>query len=108
MFIKFDKPKTNSRGRLASSGSSSAFVNYLKKEDEIHIEQGEQPEQWFSNGRDECHPAEVRASILLRRSGKPWEIPRQNGWRTLSPGYRKILTRSLRGTSRSLTKRGKR
>jgi hypothetical protein len=63
MFIKFDKPKTNSKGRLASSGSSSAFVNYLGKEDEIHIEQGEQPEQWFSGGRDECHPAEVRASI---------------------------------------------
>jgi hypothetical protein len=38
-------------------------VNYLGKEDEIHIEQGEQPEQWFSNGRDECHPAEVRAAI---------------------------------------------
>jgi hypothetical protein len=63
MFIKFDKPKTNSKGKLASSGSSSAFVNYLGKEDEIHIEQGEQPEQWFSNGRDECHPAEVRAAI---------------------------------------------
>lgn len=63
MFIKFDKPKTNSKGRLASSGSSSAFVNYLGKEDEIHIEQGEQPEQWFSGGRDECHPAEVRAAI---------------------------------------------
>jgi hypothetical protein len=63
MFIKFDKPKTNSKGKLASSGSSSAFVNYLGKEDEIHIEQGEQPEQWFSNARDECHPAEVRAAI---------------------------------------------
>jgi len=63
MFIKFDKPKTDSKGRLASSGSSSAFVNYLGKEDEIHIEQGEQPEQWFSNSRDECHPAEVRAAI---------------------------------------------
>src|SRR5674476_924908 len=63
MFIKFDKPKTNSKGKLANSGSSSAFVNYLGKEDEIHIEQGEQPEQWFSNGRDECHPAEVRAAI---------------------------------------------
>ncbi|MDO8886191.1 DUF5712 family protein [Candidatus Oleimmundimicrobium sp.] len=63
MFIKFDKPKTDSKGKLASSGSSSAFVNYLGKEDEIHIEQGEQPEQWFSNGRDECHPAEVRAAI---------------------------------------------
>lgn len=63
MFIKFDKPKTNSKGKLASSGSSSAFVNYLGKEDEIHIEQGEQPEHWFSNGRDECHPAEVRAAI---------------------------------------------
>jgi hypothetical protein len=63
MFVKFDKPKTDSKGRLANSGSSSAFVNYLGKEDEIHIEQGEQPEQWFSNGRDECHPAEVRAAI---------------------------------------------
>ena len=63
MFIKFDKPKTDSKGKLASSGSSSAFVNYLGKEDEIHIEQGEQPEQWFSNGRDECHPAEVRSAI---------------------------------------------
>ena len=63
MFIKFDKPKTNSKGKLASSGSSSAFVNYLGKEDEIHIEQGEQSEQWFSGGRDECRPAEVRSSI---------------------------------------------
>ena len=63
MFIKFDKPKTDSKGKLASSGSSSAFVNYLGKEDSLHLEQGEQPEQWFSNGRDECHPAEVRAAI---------------------------------------------
>ena len=63
MFIKFIKPKTDSKGKLASSCSSSAFVNYLGKEDAIHIKQGEQPEQWFSNGRDECHPAEVRAAI---------------------------------------------
>src|SRR5450759_527120 len=69
MFIKFDKPKTNSKGKLASSGSSSAFVNYLGKEDEIHIEQGEHPEHWFSNGRDECHPAEVRAAIDSDRQG---------------------------------------
>jgi hypothetical protein len=44
-------------------------VNYLGKEDAVHIEQGEQPEHWFSNGRDECHPAEVRAAIDSDRQG---------------------------------------
>ena len=63
MVVKFDTPTKGSNGKLSNTGSSSAFVNYLGKEDEIHIEQGEQPEQWFSYSRDECHPAEVRAAI---------------------------------------------
>ena len=128
MFIKFDKPKTDSKGKLASSGSSSAFVNYLGKEDAVHLEQGEQPEHWFSNGRDECHPAEVRAAIdsdhqgIGKNEGKfaTGSInPTEQEWKALGKTeterlenfkswIQKDLTRSLRGTSRSLTKRGRR
>ncbi len=57
MVVKFDKPKTDSKGKQANTGSSSAFVNYLGKEDE------RSKEEWFSLNRDECHPAEVRAAI---------------------------------------------
>ena len=63
MFVKFDKPTKGINGKLNNTGSSSAFVNYLGKEDEIHLDQEEQPEKWFSYSRDECHPAEVRAAI---------------------------------------------
>lgn len=63
MVVKFDTPTQNSSGQLNNTGSSSAFVNYLGKEDEISQERGEQPEQWFSRERDENYPAEVRAAI---------------------------------------------
>ncbi len=63
MVVSFDKPKTDSKGNLANSGSSSAFCNYMAKEDTLKQEQGEQPEKWFSQDRDECKKSEVRASI---------------------------------------------
>jgi hypothetical protein len=63
MVVSFDKPKTDSKGNLANSGSSAAFCNYMEKEDTLKQEQGEQPEKWFSQERDECKKSEVRASI---------------------------------------------
>lgn len=63
MVVSFDKPSKDSKGNLANTGSSAAFVNYLGKEDKLKAEQGEQPEQWFSHDKDELKPSQVRASI---------------------------------------------
>lgn len=57
MVVKFDKPTQGSNGKLNNTGSASAFVNYLGKEDE------KSKEEWFNLNRDECHPSEVRAAI---------------------------------------------
>lgn len=68
MIVKFDKPSKGSNGKLNNTGSSAAFVSYLDKEDSVHLDQGEQPEHWFSP-RHECPAVEVRATIDHDRQG---------------------------------------
>lgn len=63
MVIVFDKPSKSEKGVLNNSGSCAAYVNYLGKEDEQRIEQGQQPEEWFSREHADVHPAEVRYNI---------------------------------------------
>lgn len=86
MVVEFDKPKTDSKGKLANSGSSSTFVNYLGKEDELS------KEEWFSLNRDQCHPAEVRAAIDGNHQGLKKDAekfftgsinPTENEWKAL-------------------------
>lgn len=69
MVVKFDTPTKTASGALNNTASSSAFVSYLGKEDKLLQEQGQSPEEWFSQTRSEVHPAEVRRSIDLDHQG---------------------------------------
>jgi hypothetical protein len=63
MVVKFDTPTKTSAGTLNNTGSSSAYVNYLGKEDVINQEREGKAEEWFSHNKEEVHPAAVRADI---------------------------------------------
>ena len=89
MFVKFDKPTKGINGKLNNTGSSSAFVNYLRKNNRkngFHILVTNATLQKFGQpltaitralaGMKASLPQE--ASILPSRSGKPWEIRKRN------------------------------
>jgi hypothetical protein len=54
----------------ANKGSSSDLVHYLEKENRVAAKQqsGSEPEQWFSNGRLDIQPIEVKNKIDNNRA----------------------------------------